>query len=357
MSIAVAGSAMQAALRRRVAEDFARKQVEADQAYRQQQAERQASQFDASHGLRLKEFDAERAEHAATEGRLLAEQIPGETFLEGDSPEAKRIPSALLQQVPEIPAMGEHFQGPMQHGATPQDAQRGRKGGFLKTRTQAQQAQADAAAALNADRDADNRRMGLQQEETARHNRAIEGATASNRELSDEMTRLRIQAEKDKQAAAQTERERTVGSAQASTETALGLVDRLLGDESDPSKPTHPGMAGATGAYEMAGWRQDPTDFNAIRDQLVAALALPNLGALKGPMSDKDVIFVKQLATRLSNTRMSEAETRRALAEARAFLKDKLASGAAIDQRGGGNTHPSGGGRVYYDADGNPVQR
>jgi hypothetical protein len=52
----------------------------------------------------------------------------------------------------------------------------------------------------------------------------------------------------------------------------------------------------------------------------VATLALPNLNLLKGPMSDKDIMFVKQLATRLSNENMSDAETVKALNEAKAFL-------------------------------------
>lgn len=109
-------------------------------------------------------------------------------------------------------------------------------------------------------------------------------------------------------------------SARQATQTALDLVTRL---------ETHAGIGAATGAYEMRGFTQGAVDFNAIRDQLVAALALPNLGALKGPMSDKDVIFVKQLATRLANTRLSESETRKALAEAKLFLQTKLGGGPA----------------------------
>jgi hypothetical protein len=104
------------------------------------------------------------------------------------------------------------------------------------------------------------------------------------------------------------------------TRTALGLVDRLA---------SHPGIDRATGAYEVRGFTQDAVDFNSIRDQLVAALALPNLGALKGPMSDKDILFVKQLATRLENRRLSKAETIKAIEEARTFLNGKLSGATA----------------------------
>jgi hypothetical protein len=66
---------------------------------------------------------------------------------------------------------------------------------------------------------------------------------------------------------------------------------------------------------------------------LIAALTLPNLGALKGPMSDKDVAFVKSISTRLANTRMSEPETR-AISEAQTFLRGKLGgSGNATSGR------------------------
>ncbi len=139
----------------------------------------------------------------------------------------------------------------------------------------------------------------------------------------------------------------TVNSEDAAqiTKTARDLVTRL---------ETHPGMAKSTGAYEMRGWTQDAVDFNSIRDQLVAALTLPNLGALKGPMSDKDILFVKQLATRLANRRLSEAETRQAISEARSFLDSKLAAAPtaiSAPARGGGPAPAAGGGRV------NPFKR
>jgi hypothetical protein len=139
--------------------------------------------------------------------------------------------------------------------------------------------------------------------------------------------------------------------AESITRTALDLTDRL---------EQHGGIGAATGAYEMRGFTQDAVDFNAIRDQLVAALALPNLGALKGPMSDKDILFVKQLATRLSNTRLSEPETRTAISEAKTFLKSKLGA-MPVQQTPGGDAPARTGGpgpvqRWGRDARGNPVR-
>lgn len=137
--------------------------------------------------------------------------------------------------------------------------------------------------------------------------------------------------------------------AEDTTRTALELTNRL---------DTHPGMGKATGAYEWRGFTQEATDFNAIRNQLVAALALPNLGALKGPMSDKDILFVKQLATRLENPRLSEDETRRAIQEARAFLQNKLGAGQAAPGVVQPASAPAGGGvqRWGRGPDGRPVR-
>lgn len=160
--------------------------------------------------------------------------------------------------------------------------------------------------------------------------RLAASGSAESRALANELTRIQIQAAGDKLETAQTERGKSVDAAKSATENALALAIRLA---------THPGLGKATGAYEMRGFTQEATNFNAIRDQLVAALALPNLGALKGPLSDKDILFVKQLATRLENRKMDDAETLTAIAEAKTFLQDKLAA----------TPTPAGGGAQEYD--------
>lgn len=174
-----------------------------------------------------------------------------------------------------------------------------------------------------------------------------QSGNAAQRDLANQLTQLRIDAERDKQATTREAKDKTTSEAQATTQRALDLATRL---------ETHPGISKATGAYEMRGFTQEAQDYNGIRDQLVAALTLPNLGALKGPMSDKDVAFVKTLATRLGNTKLSEAETRLAIKEAKDFLANKLrdtsTAPTATTGTGGG-----GGGRVYYDANGNQVKR
>lgn len=161
--------------------------------------------------------------------------------------------------------------------------------------------------------------------------------SAETRALANEFKRLQIAGEQDKQETARTGREKAASDAQGLTQTALGHVDRLL-DQNDVGA----GIGMATGAYEMRGYTQGAQDFNGVKDQLVAALTQPNLGALKGPMSDKDVAFVKQLATRLDNRRLSAGETTRALQEAQAFLRSKMGGGGNGDGNGGGgNTRPT----------------
>jgi hypothetical protein len=153
----------------------------------------------------------------------------------------------------------------------------------------------------------------------------IAGLAASNsaesKALANELKALQIRMMGDKVDAAQTDKEKAAQASRTTTESALATARRMA---------THPGLTKASGVVSsrLSGMSQDAADFDAMRDQLVAALAQPNLGALKGPMSDKDILFIKSLATRLSNTRMSDAETRTALAEAVTFLENKAGDGA-----------------------------
>jgi hypothetical protein len=147
----------------------------------------------------------------------------------------------------------------------------------------------------------------------------IDPALAESRELRNEFDRQRIEQAQAKIEDEKKWREKTGEDAKRVTQTAYDLASRLK---------THPGLAKAQGVVSsrLTGWTQDAEDFKGIRDQLIAALALPNLGALKGPMSDKDVIFIKDLSTRLRNERLSDDEARLAVDEAMRFLESKGAT-------------------------------
>ncbi len=150
----------------------------------------------------------------------------------------------------------------------------------------------------------------------------------SSRALVDQLRQVQIDTAKDKLDTSRNERGRTQSIAATQTRTALNTVDRMLGTDAE-GQPVPNSVAGgldaATGAYELRGFTQAAQDFNAERARLVALLAQPNLGALKGPMSDKDIIFVQNMATTLANPKMSAENTRQALIQAREFLRGRLA--------------------------------
>jgi hypothetical protein len=221
----------------------------------------------------------------------------------------------------------------------PGDQGDAKKRGYLKMASEPQRAaqaaadaKVEAARVATEGRTADNEQRQL---DRLAQIKASQAATGPNRALADEMTQLRIQAERDKQEAAKTGRDKTAEGARQSTAIALDLVDRL---------EKHPGLNKASGIIDSwtSGMSQEATDANGLRDQLVATLTLPNLGTLKGPMSDRDVIFVKQLATRLGNPKLSDTETRKALSEAKTFLQSKSDHGAA-----GGNSVTAPDGSVH----------
>lgn len=149
-------------------------------------------------------------------------------------------------------------------------------------------------------------------------------ATGGSRELANEMTRLRITGETEKQDQARVAKTKQASDANVSTQQALDSVKRLLNPQDLGAN-----LDAATGAYELRGFTQGAQDFNAERERLIAMLTQPNLGALKGPMSDKDVIFIKQLSSKLANTKMSGAETTTELGRVRDFLQSKMGGGVA----------------------------
>lgn len=192
---------------------------------------------------------------------------------------------------------------------------------YQGTANQQRQIRTDETNAENARRD--DARQAARDEAQGRHERAMETQGGATKDLQNQLAELRLQTERDKLANAQRDRENAATNAQQATETALDLIDRLGGNP-EKQMGEHPGLDKLYGAYEMRGWTQDAQDAASIRDQLVATLTVPNLGALKGPMSDKDILFVKSLATRLGNSKISGPEARKALAEARTFLQAKL---------------------------------
>lgn len=144
------------------------------------------------------------------------------------------------------------------------------------------------------------------------------GGVSEKDQMETERARLQLEAEKQRQAGAGQERDRQATQSKESTQAAFDSVSRLL----DPNG-AGAGLDSSYGAYEMRGRLQPAQDFKAERDRLVAMLALPNLGALKGPMSDKDILFIKQISSTLANENISEEQARAELGRAKQFLMER----------------------------------
>ncbi len=131
---------------------------------------RAQQQLDETSALRKAAETERQSEHDALQGDKLNESIPGDTRLEPTDRAVGFLRSAgvPLQAVPGVPAMGPEFQGPMQNGVTPQQAQVGIGAGYLKTAS-AKQQQAASEEVRKRQADADraetaNWRTGIQQD-------------------------------------------------------------------------------------------------------------------------------------------------------------------------------------------------
>jgi hypothetical protein len=161
----VAGG-VQNAVQRQLMQRVQQQQMEAQAQEHQRRAEmeyRSADRADRSQGLQEAEFEARNArqlgldeqaaqQHTATQATALGDQLPPDTFLGTEDPAVGTMQrggtgSLLTRQAP-TEAMGPEFAGPMPNMESPQQAQVGRPGGYLKTRSQKQ-----------LDTDADNARM------------------------------------------------------------------------------------------------------------------------------------------------------------------------------------------------------
>jgi hypothetical protein len=91
-------------------------------------------------------------------------------------------------------------------------------------------------------------------------------------------------------------------------------VMNAIRDLADPSKYEWNDAVGfLAGTPSWSGW--DAANAEMAINNLVAKLTLPNLGVLKWPMSDKDILFIKEASSKLSRTQ-SDASFERNLIDA-----------------------------------------
>lgn len=336
--------------------ELAERQRMMDALTQQQQAEQsrradaqltlQQQQMAAENEMRRRAADDLEQERGFRRASTIADRaLPGDVVDEptralleaqGFGSQVRRVPG-VVQQGAQVGTMGDDI--PLYDVSQSPDSYQMRGGTqYLAGRQaaeermaalEAQQAAAnDRAAADRASREA----MAGQADETRRLIAQLGARTdAQSVDLRNQLLALQIEREKATQGAAQDERARAERARTESAQTAINLLDRL---------EKHPGFPMAYGniSSKFSFASQEAQNAAAIRDQVVAALTLPNLGALKGPMSDKDIVFIKSLATRLSNPNISEAEAKNAIAEARRTLGGQ--SGRAAAPPPGNNLDP-----------------
>lgn len=308
--------------RQRQMDEMAAQRQAAEIAQRDEQLRLQREQearIAAAQGQQQKDLETERGFRRAT--AIASNALP-------DDPVDAQTQSLLTEhgyggQIRQVPGVVKL--GPWQDGETPEMTpdQTVMRGG---SQYLSQRAAAEERGALAADAEAGrNERADADRELKEMIARLTASGTATSRALADQLKQIQIDSAQEKLATTQTDRTKSADAAKQATQTAYDLITRL---------ETHPGIDKATGAYEMRGFTQEAQDFNGIRDQLIAALALPNVGALKGAMSEKELAFVKNLSTRLDNHKLSKEETLKAIREAKTFLQNKLSG--APDAGGGG---------------------
>lgn len=105
-----------------------------------------------------------------------------DTFIGDSSPDLPRLKKYMqgtLRQVPSVPAMGPDFQGPSQNDLTPEEAQRGREGGYVTKPTGDQADKMADNARL--DRTAGTQRPMTQSQEAATINKMAASWTAESK--------------------------------------------------------------------------------------------------------------------------------------------------------------------------------
>jgi len=116
----------------------------------------------------------------------------------------------------------------------------------------------------------------------------------------------------------------------AKADEVITQIDNILNNP-DLSKAIGP-VSSNIPEFMRSGARND---VDAAINQLVAGVAIENLSLLKGPMSDKDVQFIKQASSGL-NTNMSEEGFKARLQQLKdkfQEIKDKAASGVDSNQQ------------------------
>lgn len=338
----MAGNAIQEFLMQRAMQErqmqmdaLAKRAQEAEIGQRDQQMALQRQQEERiAQAQRQQQSDLEQERRFRRAGTIAENALPDDPV--DDATRALMTEQGYGGQVRQVP--GILMQGPLQEGeerpSSPETyAMRG--GSRYLSQRAAEDARAGQAEETRAAREAEAERDRQFRAEQGEANRALRGGLTSTQQetagLRNDLMRQQIEQNQSKIDQDKAWRDKTGEDANRVTQQALDIARRMK---------LHPGLKASQGIVSstFAGFSQDAQDYRGLRSQLVAALALPNLGALKGPMSDKDVAFIKNISTRLENNRLSDAETARAVDEAITFLESKSGGAAPAASTGGGGS-------------------
>ena len=119
------------------------------------------------------------------------------------------------------------------------------------------------------------------------------------------------------------------------TETKLAAMNNTVSSINDILNGDIEYFGASIAPRSVFGFKVNPyyNSFKAKVDNLVASLAIDNLGLLKGPMSDKDIEFIKQMSSGLE-IGMDEKSAKERLEKIKTRLEEKIktASGTSDSQ-------------------------
>lgn len=119
------------------------------------------------------------------------------------------------------------------------------------------------------------------------------------------------------------------------TETKLAAMNNTVSSIDDILNGDFEYFGASIAPRSLFGYKVNPyyNSFKAKVDNLVASLAIDNLGLLKGPMSDKDIEFIKQMSSGLE-IGMDEQSAKERLGKIKTRLQEKIktASGTTDSQ-------------------------
>lgn len=181
---------------------------------------------------------------------------------------------------------------------------------------------------------------------------------SESRGLRNQLTQMQIDAAKEKQDAAKTAARHADDAVTQYGNDISSVVGELI-DEHGNLRPEVAGVVGALDA-RTPDWSEGANSALAKIDRLISLLDINKLREMKaqsktgasgfGALSEKELGVLESSGSTLRNRRVGEGTYAAELKRIASTIRKPSGAGGAAQT-------PAGGGRVYYDAQGKPVQR